>query len=346
MMKQKTLRRTALIVTLTAMIALLCTACSTGAKTSPASAASSSAATAEMAQYDMAQTERGAVAMSAGNGMDEGNLSTANTKVKQDDRKIIYEAYVSIESLNYDETLQALKQAVEKANGYVSSTDLYADSWEGALRRATYILRIPSDQYSAFLVEVGQAGNVTQQQESTQDITMEYVDVEARLKSLRTQEERLMAMLEEAGELETLLAVQNQLTDVQYEIERYTAQQRTYDNQVSYSTVTVAVEEVRHITEQKETFGDRISAAFRESWRNFADGIQSFAVWLIYALPTLLVLGVVITVAVVILLKVYRKAQKQRPAMPQPPYAPPRMPYTQPPAPSESQSEQSNEDTK
>ena len=70
-------------------------------------------------------------------------------------------------------------------------------------------------------------------QESTQDVTSAYVDVEARLKSLKLQEERLYAMMEQAGDLETLLAIQNQLTEVQYQIESYTAQQRTYDDLIS-----------------------------------------------------------------------------------------------------------------
>ena len=56
-------------------------------------------------------------------------------------------------------------------------------------------------------------------------MTSAYVDVEARLKSLKLQEERLYAMMEQAGDLETLLAIQNQLTEVQYQIESYTAQQ-------------------------------------------------------------------------------------------------------------------------
>ena len=84
-------------------------------------------------------------------------------------------------------------------------------------------------------------------QESTQDVTSAYVDVEARLKSLKLQEERLYAMMEQAGDLETLLAIQNQLTEVQYQIESYTAPQRTYDDLISYSTVDVTVDSLRYL---------------------------------------------------------------------------------------------------
>ena len=67
------------------------------------------------------------------------------------------------------------------------------------------------------------------------------MDVEARLASLEAQRESLNAMLAQAQDVETLLAVQRELADVQYEIESYTAQKRTYDDQIAYSTVQVTV---------------------------------------------------------------------------------------------------------
>ena len=66
-----------------------------------------------------------------------------------------------------------------------------------------------------------------------EDITNQYVDVEARLESLQAQQERLYELLEQAQDIETVLAIQNQLTEIQYQIESYTAQQRSYDQQVS-----------------------------------------------------------------------------------------------------------------
>lgn len=163
----------------------------------------------------------------------------------------------------------------------------------------------------------GSAGNLVSKQESTQDVTSAYVDVEARLKSLKLQEERLYAMMEQAGDLETLLAIQNQLTEVQYQIESYTAQQRTYDDLISYSTVDVTVEEVKQITEKTETFGDRVSDAFRRSWRDFGYGAQDFAVGFVAALPTLLVLAVLAAVAVTaarVAVRLHKKRLAGRPA--------------------------------
>lgn len=168
----------------------------------------------------------------------------------QDGRKIILNATLSIEALDFNATCTALARAAQSCGGYVSSTSIDTPAYEGAYRTAYYQFRIPAEQYSVFLEGAGSAGNLVSKQESTQDVTSAYVDVEARLKSLKLQEERLYAMMEQAGDLETLLAIQNQLTEVQYQIESYTAQQRTYDDLISYSTVDVTVEEVKQITEK------------------------------------------------------------------------------------------------
>ena len=215
-----------------------------------------------------------------------------------DGRKIILNASLTIEALDFDATCTALLQALKDANGYVASTELYTPSYEGARRSAIYELRVPAAKYEIFLQNAGSAGNLVNRQESTEDVTRAYVDVEARLKSLRLQEERLYAMMEQAGELETLLAIQNQLTEVQYQLESYTSQRNTYDDLVSYSTVTVSVEEVRVFTEAPVTFADRVGEAFRSSWRGFGEGVQNFAVGFIYFLPTLLVLCVLAAILI------------------------------------------------
>lgn len=223
---------------------------------------------------------------------------TGGVSLPTDGRKIILNASLTIEALDFDATCTALLQALKDAGGYVASTELYAPSYEGARRSAMYELRVPAAKYEMFLQSAGSAGNLVNKQESTEDITRNYVDVEARLKSLRLQEERLYAMMEQAGELETLLAIQNQLTEVQYQLESYTSQRNTYDDLVSYSTVTVSVEEVRVFTEAPETFADRVGDAFRSSWRDFGEGVQNFAVGFVYFLPTLLVLCVLAAICI------------------------------------------------
>lgn len=256
----------------------------------------------------------------AENGTADGN---GNNLMPRDGRKVIMNANLTIEALDFDATCAALMTALRDAGGYVAATDQYTPSYEGARRSAHYQLRVPAERYENFLEGAGRAGNLVNRNESTQDVTSEYVDVEARLKSLKLQEERLYAMMEQAGELETLLAIQNQLTEVQYQIESYTSRQRTFDDLIAYSTVEVDVQEVRQITERAETFTERVGKAFRQSWTRFGGNVQDFAVGFVEAVPSLLVLAVLAALAIWFVRLLSRRAAARRAARPAPaPYRP------------------------
>ena len=174
-------------------------------------------------------------------------------QLPQDGRKLIMNAELAVEALDFDKTLAALRVAADAAGGYLSSTYLEGGADSGA-RYAHCEFRIPVEQYDTFLTAADAAGNVTQKSESVQDVTAQYVDVEARLASLETQRESLNAMLAQAQDIKTLLAVQSELADVQYQIESYTAKKRAYDDQIAYSTVQVTVHEVCRVTESPQSF--------------------------------------------------------------------------------------------
>lgn len=289
------------------------------------SVSTSTAATESTGFYAPADENAAAGAAAEAVAQDSGMPAGGSNQVSElrDDRKIIYTASMDLEAVDYDATVNALTQAVQTVGGYVASSSQYnSGSAENPIRSASYVFRIPADKYKAFLAEVNGAGNVTYQDESTEDVTTQYIDVEARLKSLRAQETRLMEMLNQAGELETLLAVQDQLTEVQYQIENYTAQQRSLDRLTAYSTVHVNIEEVKRITETQNTFGQRISVAFRNSWIGFADGCQNLVVAIVYLLPSLLVLAVIVVVVLVIVRTATKKSRARKAAIPQAYYRP------------------------
>ena len=160
------------------------------------------------------------------------------------DRQVIRTANLSLETKQYDEALALVRGAAAESGGYIEHTASYADS--GA-RSTSFTCRIPAAAYAEFLEAVRAAGSVQYAEEGTKDATNEYVDLEARLKSLRTQETRLLALLEESGSLEELLAVQEKLTAVQYEIERYTGEMKALENSIEYAAVSVYVEGGRSV---------------------------------------------------------------------------------------------------
>lgn len=233
------------------------------------------------------------------------------------DRKIILNADLTLEATDFPAVCAALRRAAGEAGGYLSASEQStpAADEEGS-RWAHFVFRIPAEQYALFLQKAGEAGNVTYQTESTEDITANYVDMEARIHSLEAQRDQLLELLQASGELETLLAIQEQLSDVQYRLESYEGQRRLYDDQVADSTVNVTVREVRYLTQQTETFGQRIAAAFAGGWRAFGAAAQDIAVGLVAAIPLLLVLALVAVPAALAL-----RRRKKRPPQPRQPQA-------------------------
>lgn len=235
-----------------------------------------------------------------------------------DGRKIIYNASLEMETEEFDATRDKLLEAASNAGAWVQSSD-EGGSAENGNRWVRYTFRVPSDSYADFLNGASAAGSVTYKSETTEDVTADYVDLEARLESLRTQEARLLELAGQAGDLADLLAIEEQLAQVRYEIESYTGQQRVYDSLLAYSTVDVSLDEVRILTPVSNNFGSRAVTAFKESWHNFANGVQDVAIGFIYLLPVLLVLAVIVLVVFAIL----RAARRRRPQKPiQPPPAP------------------------
>ena len=251
-------------------------------------------------------------------------------------RKIIYNADLSLESTDFDAARTALTDAVEAHGGYISYSDL-SGSAEDQDRYSHYTVRIPADSYRNFLEAVSGAANVLSVSESAEDITSEYIDVEARIASLENQRSRLNELADTAETTADLLEIESQLSDVQYQLESYTRQRSWMDDQVQYSTVDIRLSEVKTLTPETPVgFAEEAGRAFLDGWEAFSLFIKGLVLGLIYAWPAVLI--VVIVVIVVVRTHPARQARRaarlaQRTAPPPKPAAPGAKDAPQPPAP-------------
>lgn len=229
----------------------------------------------------------------------------AGTTLPSDGRKIIRNTSMTIETKEFDDSFALLKSAVDQVGGYIEYSSQYSG---GRTRSADFTCRIPTDQYGAFLQNVQGAGSVVRTEESTEDATSRYVDMEARLKSLRTQEERLLELMEESGSLEELLAVQDKLMEVQYEIESYTQQLKTLSDRIDYATVQIYLEEVETYTPVEPTFGEQIGEAFTNMLIGVREGVQFIVLAVIYLIPLWVVAGIALAVILIIVKRRKRRA--------------------------------------
>lgn len=133
------------------------------------------------------------------------------------------------------------------------------------------------------------------------DVTESYTDTEARLKTLRLQEERLLEILSKATQLTDVLELESRLSDVRYQIESYEATLRNFDSRISYSTLHITLQEVVEysiINSPPQTLGQRLSDGFKDSMRMVKNSAESVLVWLVTFLPLVLLWAAVMAVVV------------------------------------------------
>ena len=280
--------------------------------------AKSNGAAAEVTEATMDySTSASAPQESSGSGSSAPLISPEATA--ESSRKIVYTASVEMESTDYDTTRQGILDAVEAAGAYLESSYQYGNA-QDANRSAQYTVRVPVENYASLLTSIGETGNVLSQSESTDDITSNYIDVEARLTALEAQRDRLNQLADQAETTADLLEIESQLSDVQYQIESYTGQLRAMQDQVTYSTVDIYLSEVATLTPTGVTFADRLAEAFFGGWWAFASLVQNVFLAVVYLLPLILVAAVIIVLCV---LAGRRRARthprRPRPVPPSPP---------------------------
>ena len=145
--------------------------------------------------------------------------------------KLIRRAELSIQTEQFDESAEALKKLTADCGGYFENANLYGGSRRdvNASRRGEYTVRVPAEKYDLFLSGAGELGYVTNKNESSEDIGERYYDTEARLKTQRTKQERLLALLEKAETMEDIIALESALSDVEYQIEQYSSELNRYE---------------------------------------------------------------------------------------------------------------------
>lgn len=238
--------------------------------------------------------------------------------------KIIYSANISAETTQFDEAVARIEAMVASYQGFVESSNVYGNTRyndDGTTtvvdRHASYALRIPADKFEQFMSETSSIGNVLSSNRYAENVTSTYTDYEARLSSLRTQEERLLAMLEKTEDVESLVALEERLADVRYETESIERNLRNMDMQIRYSTVSIDLDEVEIYTPTvtvQRTFGEKFADAFSDGWRSFGRSFQRLLLNLTEALPSLILLAVIIIVVVVIVRRCVKKSRAKKAA--------------------------------
>ncbi len=229
-------------------------------------------------------------------------------------RKLIRTVSLSLETKEFDSVLTNLSTKTTELGGYIETSSVNGNSYSHhSTRYASYVIRIPADKLNEFVEVVSELGNVTQKNESVEDVTLRYIDVESHKKALETEQERLLELLSKAENMEEMLTIESKLSDIRYEIENYESQLKTMDNQIDYSTVSVYIDEVERVTDTGEKeFFEEIKERFGNSLYIVARGIRGLVIGILGSLPILIVCGGVIAVVVIVVRKILKKRNMRK----------------------------------
>ena len=230
-------------------------------------------------------------------------------------RKWVITLRMQAETEDLDAMLDQVFAQAEALGGYVEDQNIHNGTAYAShrYRSASLTVRIPAQSVDNFTEQVEKTANLVSSSRNLEDITLQYVDTETRLKALEVEEARLLELMEQAETMSDLLEIEGRLTEVRYEKERITSQLRTYDNQVNFATVYLDIEEVLEYTPVEEpTVWERISGGFVDSLRGVGQGFADLLIWLIVMSPYLVIWALVILAAVFIIRKCIRRKKKSK----------------------------------
>lgn len=160
-------------------------------------------------------------------------------------QKIISDAQleIEVERGKFQTVFDQARLLADRYGGYLVSSSAYASGEEDSLKSGTVAVRVPSASFNQALGDAGKLGTLKQQSLSTQDVTEEYVDLEARIKNAEANVNSLVALLEKAKTVDEILYVRSVLTDAQGELEQLKGRLRYLDEHTSFSTITMTIYE-------------------------------------------------------------------------------------------------------
>ena len=244
-------------------------------------------------------------------------------------RKWIVTVKMEAETDDLDVLLAQLEGKIAALSGYVEDQQIYNGSaYSGRrYRYANLTVRVPADQVEAFTEHMSGISNIISKNKTMDDVTLQYVATESRMKALKAEEERLLELMAQAENMSDLLQIEARLTDVRYELESVTSQLRVYDNLVDYATIHLNLTEVQEYTPvEEETLWQRISGGFVESLKNLGNFFVELFVALIVGLPYLVFIGAIVVVVVILCRRSAKKRKQKSLQHPPYPYAPPQNP--------------------
>ena len=227
--------------------------------------------------------------------------------------KIIRTASYTLNTMQFEQDLEAVKALAVKYNGWVEYAGVSGDKTQGDMRFANLTLRIPTQSLDSFQGGVVSIGRVTDSNVSATDVSESYSDTQMRLQTQKDKMERLRALMNTTGELADLLAVENEIANTQYQIDSYESTLRGMDSRINFTSIQVYLQEetAKDAASVKAlSLGERILQGLKATWQAICEFTQDLAVFLVMILPV--VIPAALILFIVLKARKHHKQTKQQ----------------------------------
>lgn len=184
------------------------------------------------------------------------------------ERKIIRNGELTLETESPTDGQRRITGIAESLGGFVVTSEFKQNTTQTKPSQSvTVVARVPSSQFNAALDQIRSlAGKVIQEKISGQDVSEEYLDIEARLRTRKALEAQFLEIMKQAKKVADALEVQNELAGVRTEIERLEGRRRFLENQSTLSTITINLQLPAPVVATTSTgFGHDIKQAFGDA---------------------------------------------------------------------------------
>jgi hypothetical protein len=228
----------------------------------------------------------------------------------QMERKIVRHADLNLESGSPEESMTKINAIAESKGGFVVESQQSSSDEKAATRDIVVMtVRVPAARFNETLGEIRQtASRVLIENVKGEDVTEEFIDIEARLKTEKALEQQFLEIMKQAKSVEDALSVQRQLAQVRGEIEKVEGRKRFLENQSSLSTIKIRLQTPTAFSASSSGFSEQLGQSFGRGFDAALGFILGLVTFVIAILPFLLL--VVLPLALVI--RYFLRKQRKR----------------------------------
>lgn len=219
--------------------------------------------------------------------------SSSQTDVVPIDRKIIRNAQLGIEAEKPEDIQQRITAIAQAKGGFVVSSQQSSSDPRVSVRDIVEMsVRVPADRFLETLTEIKAGpGRILKETIKGEDVTEEFIDIDARLRAKKALEQQFMEIMKRANTVDDALSVQSQLSDVRSEIEQIEGRRRFLENQASLSTIAIKIQTPTVFAAESAGFLDRLTESFGAGFEVALNFILGLVTFLVGSLPFALVFG-------------------------------------------------------